>query len=329
MSILRPDRLTTCPRPVLIRVRVLRACVASLIVLVLAACNNQLTTSNAESTIQLTRLSGAGNLTRTASTEAAPLPDILTLAPGDKLIASGNVTLTLQLADGSTLALVPGSRLTLLQVRDVDHRPVFRLTHGALQINAASAGLIVQGHFEQTDKFVTEIANLAVTSRGSTGVYNLKIEADLIYADIVSGEADVESDTQQTTLPEGWEAVFGAGRSLEITQKVKPAADTTTVTPPPIRIITLTPLPSPTETATATDTPTPTPSLTPTATRIRPTATRTITFEPTIIPETALPTATTKPDRPPKSTPVPPTSPPKPTAEPPTQKPPTEVPTPV
>ena len=284
----------------------------------LTACDGQASSTSGNATVQIAQVDGTGSVVHTDSAGPVFLASGSgsTLKPGDRIAADSAVTLTLKLNDNSALTLGPGSRLSLVQIREIDQRPVFRLLAGTLIATISDSGPIVQAYREETIKFSTVTTILAVMPK-TNSVFRLWHETDALKVDIESGEADVEGNNQQATLPAGWQAILEPEKPLQIIEFLTPTplplnADTT---PTPIRIITLTPLPTATPTATPTDTPTPTPTFTPLPTRPRPTLTITSSPEPSLMPGTPLPTATDKPDKPPKATPVPPTTKP-PTAEP-------------
>jgi len=270
--------------------------------------------------VQIAQVDGTGSVVHTDSAGPVFLASGSgsTLKPGDQISADSALTLTLKLNDNSILTLGPGSRLSLVQIREIDQRPVFRLRAGTLVATISDSGPIIQAYREETIKFSTVTTILSVISK-TNSVFRLWHETDALKVDIESGEADVEGNNQQATLPAGWQAILEPEKPLQIIEFLTPTPLPLNVdtTPTPIRIITLTPLPTATPTSTPTNTPTPTPTNTPLPTRPRPTLTITSSPQPSIIPATPLPTATDKPDKPPKTKmPTPPPPPPQPTERP-------------
>jgi hypothetical protein len=319
----------------------------------LVACGGQAATVSPENSAPITRVDGAATLVRAAGHGESALPDNTTLAPGDEIRTAANQSVTLQLSDGNTLHLEPGTRLNLFSLRPPDRRPIFRLLAGAVTGQLRGSAFDTQAYQETAVNFRILQSNLTIVPRTGPGKFRLWVDDNILRASISEGEFDVQSENQQATLPAGWQASVEPGKALQIVSLVTPtpvplsATEAPTATPIPIITLTPTRMPTATPQATPTYTPTATPTATLTTTAIATgTATR---VRRTIIPRSATPTTvgvadtplpppTDKPDPRPKKTnpppqstepPPPPTNPPPPppTEPPPTQAPPTPRPT--
>lgn len=275
--------------------------------LVLAGCGGQQpATVSPDTTMSLTRIDGSATLARPSTGNQGDLPESVQLSVGDHLYTAGSQTVTLQFPDGSTLQMGPESHLQLYALRQADGVAVFRLLSGSITADLRGAAFEVQAYEEAAVSFNMVTTDLTAIPHGTTGRYQLGFDGHVLKATVNAGEFDLRSGNQQATLPTGWQAIAEPGQPLQvislITPTPAPLSATEAPTATPIPIITITPTKTPTVTRTATSTTTPTRTRTP----IRIIRTSTSTATPIIVMDTPLPTATEKPDKPPKPTNPPP-----------------------
>jgi hypothetical protein len=304
----------------------------------LAGCGGQQApTINPNNAISITRVDGTATLARPSTGSQGELTESAQLVADDHLYTAANQSVTLQFPDGSTLQIGPESHLLLYALRQSDRVPVFRLLAGSVTADVRGTAFEVQAYEEAAMNFNMVVTDLTAVPRGAAGRYQLGFDGNALKATVNAGEFDLRSANQQATLPAGWQAIAEPGRSLQVISLITPTPAPPSATEAPtatsIPIISITPTNTPTATRTATSTNTPTRTRTPIP--IIRTATGTAT--PIIIADTPIPTATPKPDKPPKPTnpppqptnpPPQPTNPPPQPTEPPPPPPPTEPPRP-
>ncbi len=295
------------------------------LMMILAACGGQpQPTINPNNAVSITRIDGSASLAHSNSSKQSELPDSALLIANDHLYTAANQTVTLQFQDGSTLQMGSSSHLLLLALRPADHVAVFRLLAGSVTGDVRGTIFEVQAYEEVAMNFSMVTTDLIVAPRGAAGLYQLSFGDKVLTATINAGEFDVRSGNQQATLPTGWQAIAEPNKPLQILSLITPTpappSATEAPTATPIPIITIMPTDTPTDTpaAPSTDTATPTPTRTPTRI-LRTIVAATNTAAPTTIADTPVPTATEKPNKPPKPTNPPP---PQPTNPPPPPPPP-------
>ena len=279
------------------------------LLVILAGCGGQQpATINPDNAVSITRVDGLATLARPSTGSQGELPESTQLVVGDHLYTAANQSVTLQFPDGSTLQMGPESHLLLYTLRQPDRVAVFRLLAGSVTADLRSNAFEVQAYEEAAMNFNMVVTDLTAVPRGAAGRYQLGFDGNVLKATVTAGEFDLRSGNQQATLPAGWQAIAEPGRSLQVISLITPTPAPPSATEAPtatsIPIISITPTKTPTVSPTVTSTVTRTPTRTRTPIRIIRTATGTA--APTVIGDTPIPTATEKPDKPPKPTNPPP-----------------------
>jgi len=193
--------------------------------------------------VPITQVDGAATLIQ-ATGRSSDLAQTAVLGVGDTLYTRPDTTVTLQLTDGSTLQMGPDSQLTLLLIREEDQRPLFRLLKGTVAGQSRSKSFIVQAYLEAAIKFQMVQSDLSVLPHDGDSRFRLGLNDQILDAVVEAGEVDVQSGTQQVTLPAGWQAIVEPQKPFRIVQVITPTpppAGSAILTPTLIRIITIAP----------------------------------------------------------------------------------------